>query len=860
MADKKLTYYQERMKLLGIDKSNNEVWVENPLAEHPMPSRFKVQKYSEDKDGNIVIEYWRLNRSQITWTHFTGAKSDEVTRPRHYYITRLHPDNISGDNKYKFPSLKAWNEKMPKETISPPPYIPIELVEAYEKGERFETLYLTEGAVKAEYASRKHKIKVVGLGSITHHTDKSTKGLHPDVIEIIEKCDVQKVVILWDGDCLNISKTALLRREELTKRPGGFYGTAKAIRNLIDKIKFKKTREKPRVIFMHPRSNQLPEYPKGLDDVLMAAEKADKIQLVLHGLKPGTKSPFFYKKDITNNLPGLLSYFGLKDFQVFYNMHREQIGETEFIFHGATCRWSNSKDEVEMTKPAWAKTLHYIGDEFFEDILTPKAGGNTERKLEKRSRSTLTDRFGKDFQEQIKYYHGFVNIPSHFEYEQIIDLKGKEFYNRYFPFGWVAKKGNWKHIEQLMKHIFGTHKVKCEHPSDETEYENWVLGLDYVQMLLLNPTLKLPVIVLYSEENNTGKSTFGHLLSDMFSDNVVTLGNSDFTSDFNEPYASALVAVCEETLLERRKDSERVKALSTNPRILVNPKGVRQFAIDFFCKFIFMSNNKRMIHLTKHDERYWILKVPQLTTDDPDFRAKMKAEIPAFIHYLKHRELATPRLGRMHFHNSLLKTEAFYQTVEVNEPSLATDLREEIRDVFMQNPDLNELRMPLKNIKEEFNITGNTNKRIGEILEDYLNVCLDKNPNTGQTKIVRGDYTLWKMQHGKLEQVTTHWRGRPYVFNRADFLKEDEIDPTSYAELRKADHAAARPGEALPTKEETRIIDIDAQLKQLGYAMKEVQEAPTEERALLRKFLQNRMTKLSNEKKELLAQNDALPF
>ena len=60
-------------------------------------------------------------------------------------------------------------------------------------------------------------------------------------------------------------------------------------------------------------------------------------------------------------------------------------------------------------------------------------------------------------------------------------------------------------IAALVRHIFGD------------QYE---LGLDYLQLLYTKPLQKLPILLLVSEERNTGKSTFLNFLKALFEANV----------------------------------------------------------------------------------------------------------------------------------------------------------------------------------------------------------------------------------------------------------------------------------------------------------------------------------------------------
>jgi competence transcription factor ComK len=313
-----------------------------------------------------------------------------------------------------------------------------------------------------------------------------------------------------------------------------------------------------------------------------------------------------------------------------------------------------------------------------------------------------------------------------------------------------------------------------------------------VQQLYLNPTQQLPVLILYSQENQTGKSTFGLLMQMIFGDNLVPIGNSDLQSDFNSTYSSKLLAVCEETLLERKKEAERIKAISTSPRILVNPKGQAQYQIDFFCKFIFTSNNPRMIYVTRHDTRFWILEVKELKTKVPKFEHVMASEIPAFLHHLQQRKPAAANEGRMYFHDSLLKTSAFEDTVRINEPTAATDLRERITDLFLQDKNLEQIEIPLCDIRQRFFKSGASDAWIREILKDYLRVEQLRDKNTGRLVLKRGTYPIWELDPTGTELVKKEivFRNRPYVFWREAFVSDES--PEDYAEIEKVEAAAAR--------------------------------------------------------------------
>lgn len=768
MAGDQTAYYELRMKELGVTEQNNQIEVYNPEAEPPMSKVGTERIFWYDQQGNITINYWTVEGHAIVY-YPSDVKN---SKPTFYQTKRLLEPR--GDMKYQMPKGQGTF-----------PWFHPATVDAFKKGEHIDTIYLTEGVFKA-WAAGQHGLHVVGLASITCYAGRDGQ-LHRDIVRLMERCSVDNVVILWDGDCLNVSVKGIQVREEATKRPFGFFNSAKQIRKLVHKCDWEKPRATPAIHFMSVQSEAFAqEKPKGLDDLLIVAEQKELLPQVLGDIKRlRDKGPYFYRLEITSTTDLLFRHFALgkEDVEKFYHRHSDVIGETEFLFRGSMYAYSEAENKLVLLQPEWAKSIYWVGDEFFEEQREPSAKENFSQKmLRHRKKETLTARFGRDFIRYLKYYSGFVNVPEHFNYERIIEVENKEYFNQYFPFPHIPEEGKWENIKMFLFHIFGDNVVR--NPKTDQTTTMYQMGLDYLQLLLTQPTQQLPILVLYSPENSTGKSTFGELCYQMLGDNVVFIGNSDLESDFNEVYAGRLLAICEETLLERRKDAERIKNISTASRVTINPKGQKQYSIDNFLKFQFYSNNPRMVYVTKHDERYWILRVPVIPEDqrDPELKERMWAEIPAFIHYLKNRQMATTHDSRMWFHPAMLRTEVFIDTVRLNEPTAATDMRIMLRDMFIEaGPQCQEIRMPLKNVVDEF-FKGTKNSRswAQELVRDYLCVDLLRN-EAGQTIYERGSYTKLVYNEyaddgeGAIEEKVVKWKGRPYVFKRADFVQDEGV-------------------------------------------------------------------------------------
>ena len=223
-------------------------------------------------------------------------------------------------------------------------------------------------------------------------------------------------------------------------------------------------------------------------------------------------------------------------------------------------------------------------------------------------------------------------------------------------------------IRSLVEHIFG---------------EQYELGMDYLQLLYLQPIQKLPILLLVSEERNTGKSTFLNFLKALFQNNVTFNTNEDFRSQFNSDWAGKLLIVVDEVLLSRREDSERLKNLSTALSYKVEAKGKDRTEIAFFAKFVLCSNNEYLpILIDAGETRYWVRKIMPLQSDDTNFLQKLKAEIPAFLYFLTQRELSTTQESRMWFNPRLTHTAALQKIIRSNRNRLEIEMTELLLDIM----------------------------------------------------------------------------------------------------------------------------------------------------------------------------------
>ena len=305
-----------------------------------------------------------------------------------------------------------------------------------------------------------------------------------------------------------------------------------------------------------------------------------------------------------------------------------------------------------------------VGTEYFREVMQPQAYTQERKCLKPWKSQTIKDDYGKEYIREIRKYDCFCTVPSHNDYQRVIGNA----YNRYEPLTHVPGPGDWSAIESLLRHIFEEH------------YE---YGLDYMQLLYQMPLQKLPILILVSEERNTGKTTFLNLLKAIFQDNATFNTNEDFRSKFNADWGGKLLIMVDEVLLSRREDSERLKNLSTARNYKLEAKGKDRTEADFFAKFVLCSNNEHFPLIIDSEEvRYWVRKIHPLRTDDPLFMDKLTAQIPAFLHFLIQRELSVKCENRMWFSPERLVTPALQKIIAANRSKIEYEVAELMLDIM----------------------------------------------------------------------------------------------------------------------------------------------------------------------------------
>ena len=153
-----------------------------------------------------------------------------------------------------------------------------------------------------------------------------------------------------------------------------------------------------------------------------------------------------------------------------------------------------------------------VGTTLYKIVNQPRINDGFIKKRIVWNNETLRQDYGKDFIATAPKYDGFCTVPNHVDYQPVVD----KFLNLYEPIEHQPKEGEFPHVESLIRHIFG---------------EQYELGMDYLQLLYLQPVQKLPILLMVSEERNTGKSTFLNFIKAVFRTMSLSIPTKTFAAN-----------------------------------------------------------------------------------------------------------------------------------------------------------------------------------------------------------------------------------------------------------------------------------------------------------------------------------------
>ncbi|MCZ8353936.1 MAG: DUF5906 domain-containing protein [Cyclobacteriaceae bacterium] len=808
--EKDTTYLNQRLADLRITPElNSFVRVRNHQgnSSEPIIEEKAMDIFDADDQGNIIINYFNLNRDSYTW------KPENATR-KSFIRKRLR--------------IPKEDQKYHQEKGSPQfPFFTPGIIEKYQLAKakpdadpdagNIENLVLVEGEFKA-FAGYMAGIDVIGIPSIHGFYNGDVRGkLHEDIQEVIITCKVKNIIYLVDADLLTIKWEA---NKDLAKRIESFYAAIKLFRESLELLIQNPDVPITNVYFMHVASKFAKEDAKGLDDLL--CKNPDKGKDIVADLMQFQFANKFFSGYIVNDpnkdLQKIRNYLGLTDEQAFYKTYREFIGSRSFMFRKKHYTYNVEDDKVVFEKHADADLYMRVGSDWIKIVKRADKFGKMHEELKPWSIAEINRdyKIGKSadfFISQLQKYDDFCNEPNWTpEYKRVHN----NCYNLCAPLTWDPKEGSFLNTYTLLKHLFqGNGSISFNENGLPIE-ENAIIGdpftiiLDWLTILLRHPKHMLPVPILVSKENGTGKSTFLKWLNIIFGSNMVILGNDQFKMKFNGHYITKFIIAIDEGFLDvdKKAEKERLKQLVTADVAYLENKGMNVTKINFYGKLVMCSNDAdRVMKIDEGESRWFIVKVPvvppkkltgqQLLNEgytkfndqeiypnkiydvpnvDPDLEKKMEAEVPAILNYLQTREIKHPRKNRLWFDPEWFITDQMKLIVETTKNRVDRVFEDWLKEQFMTYR-LPVLRYPLTHLTEIFNDPKNSKYRIDAIeLKAYLTDRKKMKPSIPQRIVIPVGFNITDDPGIPTTIVFKNLLARPYEFKVEDWLTKEELN------------------------------------------------------------------------------------
>lgn len=422
------SYFDQRLADMGITAANNHfVYTDANGAEWT-----RVLFEEEAGTGNIIIHYHGPDGHHYSFQNGKDKWAKDYVRKR-----LRQPD---GNRKYHAPSGSPNF-----------PYLPHKLIEAYQRGTELPVLIITEGEFKAT-AGCMAGLAVLGISGIHNWYDPNgTKRLHDDIVRLIERCRVKKVLFLTDADTLQITYKP---DKELSERPLMFYSAIKNFREAVMYYMERNSTTLTDVYYGHISIDYV-QNGKGLDDLLRTLSiQKEKIVAELSGLALGGNN-YFRIHNITDGLNKITKHFGLDSPDSFYTCYEKFIADNEFRYKRLTYRYDPEEKKIVRIRHQDIAQYMRIGCDWFKTVKVPNKYMELEEQIKKWKVAEISRDYAKSyptFLDDIPKFEDWCNIPA---MGPAYNRVHNNCYNLFNPIIHQAAEGSIENTLFFIKHLFG---------------------------------------------------------------------------------------------------------------------------------------------------------------------------------------------------------------------------------------------------------------------------------------------------------------------------------------------------------------------------------------------------------------------
>ena len=199
------------------------------------------------------------------------------------------------------------------------------------------------------------------------------------------------------------------------------------------------------------------------------------------------------------------------------------------------------------------------------------------------------------------------------------NLCPKNIFNMWIPFEMEDSKKPWEYDEAALQKIIKHIKILCDNDEIVSDYFiKWIAQMvQYPEVKSITPTI--------ISEQGAGKGTLIKLFIKMFGNKKVmesTDPGRDCWGDFNGLMKDAfLVNLNELSKKDTMDTSGKLKALITDPTIMINMKGINQYSLQSYHRILITTNSNDPIATSKYDRRNMIIRASdELVGSEPSKR------------------------------------------------------------------------------------------------------------------------------------------------------------------------------------------------------------------------------------------------
>lgn len=534
-----------------------------------------------------------------------------------------------------------------------------------------DTLYIMTN-IRAGMVPELEEFAVIGVPKLDDlYEGLSKRELKQDIYKLIRTIDPHKIVLMAGPEVLHLKFD---KHKDLALKSKYWFNQVTKFRDLMNPFLHsdkEKERRCQKVFFRFIKPDY---YGKAAHCGELLANYPKEQETIKEGMLsdyPDTK--YFHSCAMANEKQNKLSILlGRESEAHFYDAFRGEkiIGSQEFIWNSYVYQLDSKKKEIKRLRHMDADMYMWVGDKTVKMVWKELSGGNRVRQVVKYGHERLSQKYGKEFLQDLDEVDGFTTEPDNFHYEPFVTVpNGSQsftYFNMYQPLIHSPKPGKIDTTLKYLQHVFPDKDV----PAGDKTVNFYTLALDWLTILLRHPKQFLPVIGLISKAQQTGKTTFMDWLQVIYGTNAVLTTMESYLAKFNS-HTSFKLLICidefQEAALEKHTAKNKFKNQATAKNMMVEFKGIDTQTIPNYAKVVFATNSEKPLNLEEEDvNRFWIHPVQSIkkADRDPHLLDKMKREIPAFLDFLANRKIVYPKVSRMWFDPELFKTEYFMQVVD----------------------------------------------------------------------------------------------------------------------------------------------------------------------------------------------------